>query len=116
MVKFRGVSKNYMTPYLETAVKIACDLCVTQQCFKKHQITLHTKLSIICTCIINCPLKKIYIYTTLNLYIHPAETHRLLKFLYHRMGRLVPAHNNAILMLPHRHKQTNPHILAIVLF
>ena len=36
---------------------------------------------------------KKYIYTTLNLYIHPAETHRLLKFLFHRMGRLVPAHN-----------------------
>ena len=31
-------------------------------------------------------------YTTLNLYIHPAETHRILKFLFHRMGRLVPAH------------------------
>ena len=33
------------------------------------------------------------IYTTLNLYIHPAETLRLLKFLFHRIGRLVPAHN-----------------------
>ena len=33
------------------------------------------------------------IHTTLNLYIHPAETHRLLKFLFHRMGRLMPAHN-----------------------
>ena len=30
MVKFRGVSKNDMTPYQETAV-LACDLCVTQQ-------------------------------------------------------------------------------------
>ena len=30
MVKFRGVSKN-MPPYLENAVQIACDLCVTQQ-------------------------------------------------------------------------------------
>ena len=30
MVEFRGVSKNDMT-YLETAVYIACDLCVTQQ-------------------------------------------------------------------------------------
>ena len=29
----------------------------------------------------------------MNLYIHPAETHRLLKFLFHRMGRLVPDHN-----------------------
>ena len=42
MVKFRGVSKNDMTPYLETAVKIADDLCVTQQqgttnVFKKNQ-------------------------------------------------------------------------------
>ena len=36
---------------------------------------------------------KKYIYTSLNLYIHPAETHRLLKFLFHIMGRLVPAHN-----------------------
>ena len=60
--------------------------------FKKNtEFTFHTKQSIIC--IINCPLKK-YIYTTLNLYIHPAETHRLLKFLFHIMGRLVPAHNN----------------------
>ena len=31
MVKFRGVSKNDMTPYLQTAVQISCDLCVTQQ-------------------------------------------------------------------------------------
>ena len=35
MVKFRGVSKNEMTLYLqidntETAVQIACDMCVTQ--------------------------------------------------------------------------------------
>ena len=35
MVKFRGVSKNEMTLYLqigrtETAVKTACDMCVTQ--------------------------------------------------------------------------------------
>ena len=30
MVKFRDVSKNDMTPYLETAVQIASDLCVTQ--------------------------------------------------------------------------------------
>ena len=42
--------------------------------------------------IINCPIKNIYIYT-LKLYNHPAETHRLLKFLFHIMGRLVPAHN-----------------------
>ena len=35
----------------------------------------------------------IYIYTTLNLYIHSAETHRLLKFLFHRMCRLVSAIN-----------------------
>ena len=28
-----------------------------------------------------------------KIYIHPAETHRLLKFLFHIMGRLVPAHN-----------------------
>ena len=38
-------------------------------------------------------IKNIY---TLKLYIHPAETHRLLKFLFHIMGRLVPAHNNKI--------------------
>ena len=31
MVKFSGVSKIDMTPYLETAVLIAYDLCVTQQ-------------------------------------------------------------------------------------
>ena len=31
MVKLRGVSKNDMTPYLETVVQITCDLCVTQQ-------------------------------------------------------------------------------------
>ena len=35
MVKFRGVSKNEMTLYLqidhtETAGQIACDMCVTQ--------------------------------------------------------------------------------------
>ena len=35
-------------------------------------------------------------YYTLNLYIHPAETHRLLKFLFHRMGRLVPAHKKEL--------------------
>ena len=44
MVKFRGVSKNDMTPYLEIAVYIACDLCVTQQkgttnVKKPHRIT-----------------------------------------------------------------------------
>ena len=39
---------------------------------------------------------KKYRYTTLNLYIHPAETHRLLKFLFHKMGRLVPAHNELV--------------------
>ena len=31
MVKFRGVSKNDMTPYLVTAGYIAGDLCVTKQ-------------------------------------------------------------------------------------
>ena len=31
--------------------------------------------------------KRIYVYTTLNLYIHPAETHRLLKFLFHSSCR-----------------------------
>ena len=31
MVKFSGASKIDMTPYLETAVLIAYDLCVTQQ-------------------------------------------------------------------------------------
>ena len=40
MVKFRGVSKDDMTPYLETAVSITCDLSVTQQkeqqMFKKN--------------------------------------------------------------------------------
>ena len=39
-------------------------------------------------------MKKIIIYT-LKLYNHPAETHRLLKFLFHIMGRLVPAHNDS---------------------
>ena len=47
MVKFRGVSKNDMTPYQKTAV-LSCDLCVSQQrgttnVLKKHRITLHTK-------------------------------------------------------------------------
>ena len=42
-------------------------------------------------CIINCPLK-IYIYYT-QLIHSSAETHRLLKFLFRIMGRLVPAHN-----------------------
>ena len=47
------------------------------------------------SCIINCPLKKnIYNIYTLKLYNHPAESHRLLKFFFHIMGRLVPAHNN----------------------
>ena len=30
---------------------------------------------------------------SVKIYIHPAETNRLLKFLFHIMGRLVPAHN-----------------------
>ena len=98
MVQFSGVSKNEMTLYLqightETAVQIACDMCVTQHKGKtnveKPTEILYIKKSI--KCIINCPLKN-NIYT-LKLYIHPAETHRLLKFLFHIMGRLVPAHN-----------------------
>ena len=44
MVELRGVSKSDMTPSLETAVEIACDLCVTQQKgTTNHRITLHTK-------------------------------------------------------------------------
>ena len=35
---------------------------------------------------------------SVKIYIHPAETHRLLKFLFHIMGRLVPAHNKRIIM------------------
>ena len=34
---------------------------------------------------------------SVKIYIHPAETHRLLKFLFHIMGRLVPAHNKYVL-------------------
>ena len=92
MVKLRGVSKNDMTPYLETALKIAFDLCVTQQKITtnvkkkppnyftyKIKYHMYNQLSI-----------KEYICNTLNLYIHPAETHRLLKLLFHKMGRLVP--------------------------
>ena len=34
---------------------------------------------------------------SVKIYIHPAETHRPLKFLFHIMGRLVPAHKNQCL-------------------
>ena len=33
---------------------------------------------------------------SVKIYIHPAETHRYLKFLFHIMGRLVPAHNKTV--------------------
>ena len=35
-------------------------------------------------------------YTTLNLCIDPAETQKLLKFLFHRMGRLVELDEGAV--------------------
>ena len=92
-----SVSKNYMTPHLETAVLIACDLCVTQQKGRtkvKKKTPNYFIYEIKCHMYNKLSIKKIYIYSTLNLYIHPAETHRLLKFSFHIMGRLVPAHNN----------------------
>ena len=42
---------------------------------------------------------------SVKIYIHPAETHRFLKFLFHIMGRLVPAHNKTV-RLPLRFRQT----------
>ena len=55
----------------------------TEFFYIKIKYQVHNQLSI--------KKKYIYIYI-LKLYIHPAETHRLLKFLFHIMGRLVPAH------------------------
>ena len=58
-----------MTPYLETEVYIACDLCVhnkkdQQMNFFTYKIKYH---------LYNQLFIKKYIYTTLNLYIHPAK-------------------------------------------
>ena len=62
-----------------------------QQMFKKNIELLYIKIKYHIYNQLSI-LKNIYI--TLNSYIHPAETHRLLKFLFHKMGRLVPAHND----------------------
>ena len=64
-------------------------------------------------CIINCPLKK-YIYT-LKLYNHPAETHRLLKFLFHIMGRLVPAHKDIARGFAYQKRDFLTHLISYIL-
>ena len=65
MDKFTGVSKYEMTPYLSTTVTNTPN-CIT------CKINYHI-------CSINCSIKKIY---TLKIYIHPAERHRIIKFLF----------------------------------
>ena len=40
MVKYKDASKTDIKPYIETTVKIACDLCITQ---KKEQQMLKKK-------------------------------------------------------------------------
>ena len=63
---------------------------------------------------INCPFQK-YTYTTLNSHDHPAETHRLLKFLYHRMGWLVPAHNDTRPLVFFSLSESSVHIILFFL-